>query len=317
MQKILKLINHRDFILLSAFVSGLAIGDQISFLAEYSIYVLALVMIISTTGFSFRAWQPINKALKTILIASFLNYIVFSLTLILVSWWLMPSEVLWIGFIIIAASPPGIAIIPFSAVLKGDINFSVSGVFGAHIIAMAIAPLMLIIFIGNSLINPIKILLILVQLIIVPLITSRFLRHRKIRPKVDKYRGTVVNWGFFMIIAPIVGLNREVFFSQPDILFRCSLTLLISMFGLAYLLQLILIKLKKDKPFIISAAMTLAIKSSAFSAVTALAFFGEKAALPSAVLAVFVIFFVIVFSFTTKRFLKFGNAQTRKNNNSS
>lgn len=264
-------------------------------MAEWSLYVLGLIMIISTTGFSLKTWIPIQKAISTVIYATFLNYIVFSLSLIGIAYLLMPSYELWVGFVIIAAAPPGIAIIPFSAMLKGDINNSISGVFGAHLTAMIIAPLILIIFLGQSIIVPIKILLILVELIIIPLIISRFLRHPKTLPFFDKYRGKLTNWGFFFVIMPIIGLNKKMFFSEWTQILLVALIFIICMFLLGFLYQKLMQILKMKKELIVSSTLMLTIKSSAFSAVTAYKFLGVKAALPSAVLSVFVIIYIVLF----------------------
>jgi BASS family bile acid:Na+ symporter len=293
----IKIINHRNFVLILSFVAGLALGEKVEFLAESSLYVLAFIMMVTTTAFSFKSWLPVKKALYPVLFSSFLNYVVFSLLLIGVSWYLMPSRELWVGFVIIAAAPPGVAIIPFSAMLKGDIDFSISGVFGAHITAMAFAPLILIIFLGNSLIDPVNILIILVELIVIPLIISRFLRHPKTLTFFDRYRGKITNWGFFFVITPIIGLNKKVFFSDIDLLLLTSLVFVICMFVLGFIYQLVMQQTSMSKRRIVSSTLMMTIKSSAFAAVTAFKFLDVKAALPAAVLSVFVIIYIIAFPY--------------------
>ena len=185
--------------------------------------------------------------------------------------------------------------------MKGDVNYSISGVFGAHITAMVLAPLILIVFLGKSVIDPVKILIILVELIVLPLIISRFLRHPKTLPFFDKYRGKITNWGFFFVIMPIIGLNKQMFFSEVALILLTAAVFIICMFLLGYIYQKIMQKTSMPYSKIVSSTLMLTIKSSAFSAVTAYKFLGVKAALPSAVLSVFVIIYIILFSSINKK----------------
>lgn len=298
-----RLTQHRNFVLILSVVVGMILGDYVGAFASWSLYVLAAIMIVTTTSFSFRQWLPLNKALKPILFATFLNYIVFSLLIILLAYWLMPTKDLWIGFVIIGAAPPGVAIVPFTSIMKGDTNYSISGVFGAHLTAIFIAPLLLFVFLGDSLVSPFKIVILLAELVIIPLIISRFLRHPKTLPFFEKYRGKITNWGFFFVITPIIGLNRNVFFTDPLILLNTALVLFIGMFVLAFVYQKIMQKTSMQAPIIISSSLLLTIKGSSFSAVTAFTFFGAKSALPSAVLSVFVVVYIILFSYLNKRII--------------
>jgi len=304
MQKFLSVLNHRDFVLSLALVVGLILGEHTRPLAEISVYTLAFVMVFATTGFSFKSWVPVSNALKPLVWSTFLNFIIFGLVLIGLSWLFFSNDPghryfpYYIGFILVAAAPPGPSVIPFSTMLKGDNNFSVTGVFGLHFIAMLLTPLILFIFLGQSLINPIKIFYIMVQLIIIPLVISRFLRHPKVLPAIEKHRETVIKWGFFLVVTPIMGMSASVFFSEPGVVLIMSLILLIAMYLLGFLYHIIMDKSGARRSMIISSTFMMTTKSSAFSAVAAFTFFrGEPMiALPSAVVSVFVTLFIIVYS---------------------
>ncbi|MFW6019887.1 MAG: bile acid:sodium symporter family protein [Bacteroidales bacterium] len=304
-EKVSKIVNHRDFVLSLAIVSGLIFGKGTEFLSDISIYALAVVMIAATSRFTFKSWIPLKNALIPIGISVLLNYVLFGLIVIGVSKLFFPGEenlLLWTGFVLIAAAPPGPSIIPFSTMLKGDINFSVSGVFGLHIVAMVLAPAIVLIFLGKSMINPMEIFMILVKLIVIPLIISRFLRHPKIVPTTNKIRPFVVKWGFFIVITPIVGMSRNVIFDNPNILILTSLVFIISMFALAFVYGKILKANKTNVPRIISSTLMMVIKSSAFSAVVAMTFFDDEVvAMPSAVLSVFVTLFIIFYSMYARK----------------
>jgi bile acid:Na+ symporter, BASS family len=315
MQKILSVINHRDFVLTLALVTGLIFGEYTRPLAEISVITLALVMVLATTGFSFKSWNPPGNALRPIAISTFLNFIIFGLILIILSWFFFsndpanPNFPYFVGFVLVAAAPPGPSVIPFAAILKGDNNFSVTGVFGLHLIAMLLTPLILLLFLGDSLISPAAIFNIMVKLIIIPLIISRLLRHHKILPTVEKHRETIIKWGFFLVIVPIMGMSSSVFFSQPLQVFNMSLILLIAMYVFGFANHIIMSRMGMKRPVIISSTLMMTTKSSAFSAVAAFSFFSNEPmiALPSAVVSVFVTLFIIVYPL----FLRFWENRNR------
>jgi bile acid:Na+ symporter, BASS family len=309
MQRILSVVNHRDFVLSLALVTGLILGERTRPLAEISIYSLALVMIFATTGFSFKSWVPVRNAMAPLAWSAVLNYVVFSFSIIGLSWLFFrgaETYLYYIGFVLVAAAPPGPSIIPFAAMLRGDNNFSVTGVFGLHILALVLTPVILLVFLGQALINPMVILNIMVQLIVFPLIISRFLRHPRVLPKVNYIRETVIKWGFFLVIAPIVGMSAPVFFSQPISVLKISLVLFVTMFVMGFIYHVIMDRAGKPRGFIISSTLMMVIKSSAFAAVTAFTFFRGEAmvALPPAVVSVFVTLYIIFYSMFVRWFEK-------------
>jgi bile acid:Na+ symporter, BASS family len=308
MPKILRIINHRDFVLSMALVTGLLLGEHSRPLAEISVITLALVMVFATTGFSFKSWIPLRNALQPLLLSSLLNFVVFGLALTGFAYLFFsnnpenPYFPYFVGFVLVAAAPPGPSVIPFAAILKGDNNFSVTGVFGLHLIAMLLTPLILLLFLGESLINPKAIFIIMVKLIIIPLIISRFLRHPRLLPSVEKYRDTFIKWGFFMVIVPIMGMSSKVFFAEPGPVLIMSLILFITMYIMGFANHILMDKLGIQRSTIISSTLMMTTKSSAFSAVAAFTFFqGEPMiALPSAVVSVFVTLFIIVYPWFLK-----------------
>ncbi len=308
MQKLFSILNHRDFVLSLALVVGLILGEHTRPLAQISVITLALVMVFATTGFSFKSWYPAQNAIRPLAISTLLNFVIFGMVLIGLSWLFFSSNPgheyfpYFVGFVLVAAAPPGPSVIPFAAILKGDNTFSVTGVFGLHFIAMVLTPLILLLFLGKSLINAGAIFTIMVKLIVIPLIISRFLRHPKVLPTVEKHRDTIIKWGFFLVIVPIMGMSSSVFFSEPGPVFIMSLILVIAMYILGFANHMLMDKMGIKRPTIISSTLMMTTKSSAFSAVAAFTFFQGEAmvALPSAVVSVFVTLFIIVYPWFLK-----------------
>ncbi len=141
----------------------------------------------------------------------------------------------------------------------------------------------------------------MVKLVIVPLIIAQLLRIKEVAPLVFYIRGRVVDFGFALIIFVAVGLNRQVFFTNPQLLALVATTLIVSIFGLGILHQLVLKRMGVSYPTMITQNMLTTIKSSGFSVFTALTIFGQEAAIPSAVLAVMVLLYLIFLSLRFER----------------
>lgn len=296
-----KLLHHRDFVLGLALLTGILLGERTRPLAEVSLYSLSLVMVFSTTAFSFRDWLPIRTTLRQVAWAALLNFGLFAGLLILAARLVFGHAEAWpffAGFILVAAAPPGPSVIPFSTMLRGDQALAITGVFGLHLAALVITPLMLLLFLGQAMIAPADILLIMGQLIVIPLIISRLLRHPKVIRGVERIRAEVVKWGFFLVITPIIGMGMPVLKNQPAVALTMSLILLVVMFAGGLLLHLLMRRRDRDRGEIISSTLLMVTKSSAFAAVAAFRFFeGDGGvALPAAVVSLFVTLFILYYA---------------------
>lgn len=292
MRYILNLLTNRNVILIGAVVLGLTANGAASLLRPWIIYVLAFVMIFSTTGIRLHNLKPVGRTLKIMSYATLLNFFIFGAVLLVAAWFLVPRE-LFAGFVVIAATPPGVAIIPFSVVLNGNSNYSIIGFIGVFLASVLLTPAIITLFTSSAGVPPLQIVLLMVKLIIVPLLLSRLLLHRKILPMVEKSRGQIVNWGFALIIYTAVGINRSFFFEDYHLIFLSALTLFISIFVLGTVYEFLNSLFQRPYPIILSETLMLTIKSSGFAVVTALTLFGENAAIPSAVMSIFVLLYLL------------------------
>jgi len=291
--RILKILLNRNVILIGAIILGMTFGKLSITLKDYNIYILAMVMTISTTSISAKGMLPISKSIKTMGISILLGYLIFSSVLLLLSWFLIDNKYLFLGMVIIAASPPGVAVIPFTHILKGDINYTMIGTLGAYLASIVIAPLIILFFSGSESLSPLLLLIIMVKIIVIPFLLSRLLILPKIYPTIIKIRGKLVDFGFALIIYTAVGLNRSVFFENFEILALISFIFILSMFGIGALHGIISKRLKTTKEIAISQNLLLTVKSSGFTASTSMAIFGKEAAIPSAILAVLVLVYLL------------------------
>lgn len=300
----LKFLNHRNFILSLSLVLGFILGDYTELLASVSVWILAVVMVFATSGFAFSEWKPWKQTAGIIFQSFLLNYVLFGIVLIGAGYLLFSNELMIIGVILLAVSPPGPSVVPFSAVMKGDVRYAVTGVFGLHLLAIAITPIALFFLLGESAISPMSVVVIMLKVIVGPLIISRVLRHPKLLPTVEKIRGNVINWGFFLVVMPIVGLSKGLIMKSPDLVLLNSLLFLSLMFGGGMLFNFVASKMGAKQNRVIAANLMFTTKSSAFAAVASFTLLPRETALPAAVHAVFVTVYFIVYDSAIRKMKK-------------
>lgn len=291
-----RIVLNRNSILVFAVIVGLIAGDSASYLKDYTFIALAVTMAFSMTGISLEYLKVPSNFAKPMFMGAFLNYICFTLVLIPLAWWIMPNRNLFYGFVVIAAAPPGVAVIPFAYILKGRVEYAIIGVTGAFVASIIVAPFLVNLFASSQGVKPIDLFKMMVQLVLLPMLVSRILLYKPLFKYIEPIRGKVVDWGFAILIFVAVGVNRQVFFTDPILLLKVSLVLFIATFGLGVGLNALLKLFSVDQSLRTTQSMLIAIKSSGFSVFTALSLFGKEAAIPSAVMAVMVLLYLIFLS---------------------
>ncbi|MCF6184423.1 MAG: hypothetical protein L3J56_07325, partial [Bacteroidales bacterium] len=196
------------------------------------------------------------------------------------------------GFVVLAATPPGVAVIPFTYTFKGNQDFSFRGILGAYLASVILSPLIIYVFSEGVVLNPMIIIGVTVKIIVIPLILSRFLLIKKIYPVTEKVRGKVIDWGFALIIYTAVAVNRDLIFNEYITVLKSVGILFLSTFGTGVLFLFIHRK-TSDKKLIISKNLMLTVKSSGFAIAVTLILFEEKSAIPAAVMSIFVLLWLI------------------------
>ncbi len=299
---LIKVFKNRNFIFALAFILGLSIGGYIgSWTKHLTLPALAVLMTVSMTEIPIKSFLPLKNAIKPVLLSILLNYFIFALVMLTMAWFLIPERELWIGFVIIAFAPPGVAIPPFARIMGGDVKFSLIGVIGSYIAALIIMPAAGLALVGQSFIQPLRLITVFTTLIIIPLILSQIFIKIKIDRHILKFRGPVVNWGLFVVIFTIIGLNRSVFFDNPEMLGRISLICFVTITGLGLLYEFITKKLKISRSLSGPIILFGTTKNTGFAAATALALYGEMASIPGAIASVFIILFLLYLSFKAKK----------------
>jgi len=159
----------------AAILAGLCFGDASEFLKDHTLYLLALVMAFSTSGIEFRSLWPLSQSMRIMGSAVTLNYFLGSSLLIGLSFLLIRDPDLLNGMVVIAASPPGIAVIPFSIILGGSLEDAVIGTLGSYVSALMLAPVIILVF-TSGILSPLPVFIMMVKIILIPVLASRLLR---------------------------------------------------------------------------------------------------------------------------------------------
>lgn len=288
-----KIFFNRNLLLVLAVVLGISFPKFAIVLKPYAFWILAVVMMVSLTGISNKAISSIKKLIKPILIGIILNHIVFGIFIIAAAYIFSYDINLFYGFIIIAATPPGVAIIPFTDKLKGDVEYSIIATFGAFLASIFISPFLIKAFSGSVAVSSMQVLKTMVMLILIPFVISRAFLFKPIFNYVVKLRGRVIDIGFSLIIYTSVGINSSVFYNDYLLLIKLIITFLAIMFIGGWLISFIL-KNKVSKEKNISNKLIFAIKSSGFAVVTSIEIFGDEASVPATIMSVMVLVYLLL-----------------------
>jgi bile acid:Na+ symporter, BASS family len=254
---------------------------------------LAVIMTLSSIGISGDSFRSLKSLLSSTFIGVVGNFVLHGVVLISLSALIIRDQYFWNGFILVAAVPPAVAVIPFALFLRGNMELALLGTIGAYIGALIITPLIALAFLGTGFISPAKLLLILGELIIGPLVVSRILVSTGLSKKIDPYKGPITNWSFFMVIYIITGLNRDIFIQQPLSIVPVAIVAVLTTFVLGWVLEKIGGFFHYEKSTLTSFILLATFKNYGLSGALALVFFNPQTAVPSTVTsAVGILYFI-------------------------
>jgi ACR3 family arsenite efflux pump ArsB len=138
-----------------------------------------------------------------------------------------------------------------------------------------------------------KIFLILAELVIAPIIVSRILVYTKLDTPILPYKGLITNWGFFIVVYTIIGLNRTVFFKDPAFILPLLIICFLSTFILGSIIGIACRIFNIGAKRCTSLNLLGTMKNSGTAAGIGLLLFGKTAALPAAVATIFMIVYFI------------------------
>lgn len=297
-----RLLRNRNFILLLAISLGLLIGKPLATWTVPSVLpFLAIVMTLSAIDVTSRELTTLKNIPYSAGSSLLLNYVVMGGITLLLAWWLIEDNDLWAGFVVFATVPPAVGVVPFSYILGGNTLFSLIGMIAAYLSALFIIPTIMALFLGMGYFDPLRLFIILGELVLLPIILSRILRASNLVERIKPWRGTITNWSFFIVLFTIVGLNREAFFSEFNTLIRIIVIAVIISFILGFILDFSTRALRINRETSISMILIGTTKNYGLASGILLTLFGERAALPVSVCTVFGVLHIVWLGFRFRK----------------
>jgi BASS family bile acid:Na+ symporter len=272
-------------IFLSAIILGILLPPP-DVAKEAIIPLLIILMTFSTTKLRFRIGRKlIFHAFNCFLI----NYIFLTSVIIFASYLLIQNEDHLRGFIVMAAIPPAIGIVPFSFLLKGDVEVAVAGEIFCYLLSLFFAPFLIFLLLSEE-IDPLYLLQLLLLLIFLPLLLSRLIPSHPLEK-------IVIPLSFAGIIYIVIGLNQGYLYAP----------FLLPLFIVSFLrtfvtgTSFLLFKRILEREKAITYSLFASYKNLGATAGIAIALFGIEASLPAAIGIIFEIFYIIYFGLAGSR----------------
>jgi len=291
--KIGAILRNRDFLLMLALALGLGAGGGARYMEKAVLPALAVVMTLATMGVPGKIFLSPRGLISPLLVGLAMNYGILS-------GFLLGASALWVcdpglsrGFILMAAAPPAVAVIPFTVILKGNTPLSLGATIGCYLGALLLMPLISVVGMGEAFGDPEKLVRIMLELILAPLVASRILIKIKAVPRLEPYRGAVTNWSFFIVVYTIVGLNREFILQEPSALMMPALIALMSTFGLGAAIEFLARLFRVNRATTTSLVLLGTHKNTGLSAGLSLTLFSEWTAVPSTISTIFMLVYLV------------------------
>ncbi|MBU1155537.1 MAG: hypothetical protein KJ921_06785 [Proteobacteria bacterium] len=283
MQRIWGLLRDRNFVFLAALVGGLAAGHGAVYTQPLVVPALAVVMTLATLSISGQVFRYPKVLIRPALTGLAMSYLLQGGLILLLAWWLVNEPAYFQGLVVLAAVPPAVVVMPLAVVLDGDPDYSLVALSGAYLGGLVLIPLIFLAFFGGEHLFRHELFLIVLLLIVAPMAISRLILWRGWQEPIMRWRGGLTNWGFFLALYTIVGLNRQVFLDQPlallHLIFLAVASSLLLGEVVLWLARRRGIRLRRAKALMMIASM----KNYGLASGLCLALFGSAAAVPTTV----------------------------------
>jgi bile acid:Na+ symporter, BASS family len=277
-----ELLRNRNSILILAIIFGFLfwpLADFTKILIDAAI-IVAITLSLSRIEFKqvFTRFNVFVSIGSTLLF----SFILLGGIYIALAYLLLDDPLIINGFIIMAAAPPAVAIIPFSHVLKANLNRSIIGILTGYVLCFLVMLLVAGLFFEEN-VDLSGVFRVLVILIMVPFVISQIIRSTGIVSRTEKHYGAIINWCFFLTTFSIVGLNRNLILSEPKLVMLIFTISLISTFGLGTLVKVILKRYEVSDATSTTYQLLGTMKNWSGAGVIALNLFGPTASLPGTI----------------------------------
>ncbi len=291
-KRIVDLIQNSTSVLILSVLLGLVLPGPAGATEALVTPALMVMMAFSLTEVDLGRDIKSSASLKRGFLGIIINYGLLSGLILLLSYSL-PDESLRNGFVIMAAVPPAVAVLPMTRILKGDMSLSFAGEILSYLASLLLMPLIIYLFVHQTGISPIYLLQISIVLILIPALASRLVRLIPINPVLP------INLGFFLVTYTVIGLNQGALWTDGWSVAWISIARTFAV-GLAVFILARSAGLKSSQA--ISLTLLGSFKNLGLAAAVSLLLVGPAAGLPAAFCVLAETAFFILLSFARSRY---------------
>ncbi len=288
---VVRFLGNRNVVLLASIVAGLVWPAWAAPAERLVLIALAAVMTVSLLDVTGVGLGPIRRLLLRGLTGILLNYVLLTGAILGLTFLILRDSAFRAGFVLIAAVPPAVAVVPFTAALRGDVSLAMVGNVAAYLAGLVLTPFIAVVWLGETFIKPGRLALIVVELILAPLVASRILL--RLGPLAQRVKGQITNWGFFLITYVVVGLNRDLLIDQPGRLVPVAAIALFTTIGLGALIDGAGSLLNVRREGLIPVVLLGTLKNYGLAGGLALTLFDRVSAVPATVSSIFLVVYII------------------------
>lgn len=286
----MRILSDTKIVFTIALILGLTAPGYAQSLGFLITPALVIAMSISLRNLRLRELSADGKTLKIL----FLNFGVQSLLIVGLAMVLIEDPLLVFGFIVLAATPPAVSLIPFTYLLSGDLKLTTQAEVACYLFSVFFAPTTIYLLTGGA-VNLGHLTATIGVLILVPLVASQFLS--KIKSDVWRFDKAAINLLIGLVIYVVLGLNQNIIFTENSYFWIIGFILIAKTFGLG----LIVLRVVKDRSKAITYSLFSSYKNSGVAAAIALALFPAKASIPIALNVVVESAYIVLLEFLLRR----------------
>lgn len=290
---VLRLLGNSALMMTLSLITALALGGFPSELvltnSNIAMIALVIMMSLSLTNLRLRGLRVRDHA-ASIGRAFLLSMVLASGATVLVSFFFQGD--LRAGWVIAAAVPSAISVVPFTYLMKGDLEPTLVSTAALYVIALVFIPLLTLLFLGQAI--ELTLLIFYVGLLILlPICLSRPLRKLNIR---QDHKAAGINVAFFVMIIAVAGPNRQIFFHDFALLGGLLAAAVLKIFGIGLAWDWYLKRKKVPRERRVPEVLFSSHKNTGMAATLAITLIGPEAAVPATICAVVDIAWLIFLS---------------------
>ena len=281
-----RILESYSIMMALGLILGILTGGSPWYTKEISMASLAILMTLSLSTVNLRDARG-SEHYRHASASLVLNYVLLTAVILLAGRLL--SDDLWPGWVLMAAAPSAISVVPFTRILGGRTSKALFSTAVNYLVALVLMPVLTLVLIGNA-VSATSLVYSLLLLIVLPMAASRVVARVPVRKNTNTI---LTNLMFAVLIFAVAGENRDAFFEDSILVLAVSVVCVVRTFGTGLGTEFLLRKLKMKKEERIGYVLFASYKNLGLTATLAIALFVPIVAVPATICIVFEVVWVI------------------------